>query len=242
MPFAYSTVETRPLEIQLIPPPNDGGILQLVCALTADIDTTDEDAPLLLPNEYVHAIKYYALHSILSGQNETHDAMRGQYALERYNSIIRVSESRRSVLRVQLNNRNLPLDTLYALDQARYAWQNQRGLPKFAAASFDLLALAPVPNGNYGVSCDLVASAPLPATFDDYVQLGREEIPYILDYARHLLSFKLGGDEFASSFPLYDNFQAGAARRNTRLAETTRYLTPLFGQPEKEQDVQPATN
>ena len=43
-----------------------------------------------------------------------------------------------------------------------------------------------------------------------------EEIPYILDYARHLLSFKLGGDEFASSFPLYDNFQAGAARRNTR--------------------------
>jgi len=84
---------------------------------------------------------------------------------------------------------------------------------------------------------DTVRTAPLPVLPADFVQIGREELPYIFDYARHILSFKLGGSEFVSTMPLYDNFLRGAAQRNKILAAQARYLTALFEQPQKAAEV-----
>jgi hypothetical protein len=80
----------------------------------------------------------------------------------------------------------------------------------------------------------------LPVLTTDYIQVGHEDIPYLFDYTRHVLSFKLGGAEFAATMPLYDNFLQGAAQRNKLLAAKARYLTPLFAPAMKEEAEVPA--
>ncbi len=117
---------------------------------------------------------------------------------------------------------------------------NQTGTPAYATASWDVLALVPPANAtSRTVLCDVVTSAPVPLLSTDFIQLGREELSYITDYARHILCFKLGGAEFGATFPLYDNFLAGAKQRNQLLSTRVRYLTPLFEQARLNEDLMP---
>lgn len=239
VPFAYSQAEVAPGEFQFIPPPAGGGTLQLVYVAT--IDMAVEDGTLLrVPDEFAMAIKYKAMYETLSTDNKGYDYVRARYCLERYKAIVEAARGHRSVLRIRVNNRPVPLDVLSNLDGLRPKWLNQFGRPDYAACAFDFLALSKVPNGVYAITADVSSTAHLPVLLTDPIDLGREELPYIIDYCRHLLSFKMGGQEFLSTLPLYDNFLAGAAQRNKLLADKARYLTPLFAQPLKEQEIVPA--
>ena len=239
LPYAYSMAETRPIELQFIPPAISSGQLHLVYASTPDLTIADGTS-FALPDEFALAAKYGAMYDMLSNYSEGFDPLRAQYSLERYNAAVEAAKMMRSVARVQVNNLPVPLDTLWNLDAARPTWQNRQGSPNYAATAYDLVALSDVPNGVYGISCDLVRSAPLPVLTTDYIQVGHEDIPYLFDYTRHVLSFKLGGAEFAATMPLYDNFLQGAAQRNKLLAAKARYLTPLFGQGQIEEAEVPA--
>ena len=107
-----------------------------------------------------------------------------------------------------------------------------------AGTLYDIIALSDVPkDSSLAISCDLVRSAPLPVLTTDYIQIGYEELPYILDYARHVLSFKLGGEEFQTTFALYDNFMEGAQQRSGLLGMQTRYLKDLFGVPARQEEI-----
>ena len=70
-----------------------------------------------------------------------------------------------------------------------------------------------------------------------FIQVGYEELQYIVDLARHILSFKLGGEEFQTTFALYDNFQMGAQQRSTILGYQARYLKDLFGVPARQEEI-----
>lgn len=238
-PFAYSMAETRPIELQLIPPPLSSGALSFVFAQSLSL-TAATGTSFALPDEFVSAIKWGALYTLLSTDNQAFDPTRAQYALERYQACITTTQLQRSVVRVRVNNVPVPLDTFWSMDAARPFWQNRPARPDLAGTAFDLLALANIPDSAYGITVELVRTAPLPVLPTDFIQIGREEMPYIIDYCRHVLSFKLGGSEFTSTMPLYDNFLAGAASRNTLLADKAKYLTPLFGAGKQEAGVAPA--
>ena len=90
------------------------------------------------------------------------------------------------------------------------------------------------------MSADVVRSAPLPAATTDFIQLGREEIPYLMDYCRHVLSFKMGGSDFLATMALYDNFLSGAKQRNKLLIDKIPYLDPLFNPNQKQEGAEPA--
>lgn len=238
VPYSYSTLPTRPHEIELYPAPANPGQMLILCGQT-DSTTPISSLALGLPDEYAPYIKYVALHALLTAPNEAADPYRAAYCLERIKQILAAVELQRSLVYAECEGIPVVMDTISALDAERPNWQIQSGPPRYIGCSFDQLAIAPgKPRRAYSIAVDLVRSAPLPTSPTDPIQVGREEIGYIVDYCKHVLSFKLGGTEFGATFPLHDNFLAGAAQRNEMLANKARYLVPLMGQPRRDDDTQ----
>lgn len=237
-PSAYAMADSPPLSLQLIPAPLNSGKLHLLYNESLNLTTTAPTDLLDLPDEYALAVKWYALYLLLSTYNEGYDPYRAKYCLERYQQIVSVAAQMRSLNRVQINGNLIPLDTIWNLDAAIPQWMNLTSTPTYSATSWDLLCLAPLAGSvPCSVLCDVVRSAPVPLKPTDYIQLGREELSYLTDYVRHILTFKMGGAEFGATFPLFDNFLAGAKQRNQLLSTRVRYLTPLFDQAKLNEDL-----
>ncbi len=230
-PYGYSQVESMPLTLILVPPPLASGAIHLTYAKT--ITMAVADATLLqVPDEFAGTIKWGALYEILSTNSQGYDPIRTKYALERYTAGIELTAMLRSVMRVRANNIVLPVTTLARLDAGTPYWQTGTGPIEKVACAYDLLAFKSVPGAVYSITCDVVQAAPLPTADGDFIQVGPEEMGYLMDYCRHILQFKVGGVEFVQSMPLYDNFLKGATQRNKLIAAKARYLTPLFNQPQ----------
>ncbi len=241
LPFAFSESETPPITVNLYPPPLNSGSLNLIYSDSVDYSGAVGATIFPIPNEFIPAVKWRALYSLLATQGQGYDPFRAKYCAERYDSFDQLSNQMRSVIRVQINGIPIPMDTMAALDSGRPFWQSKFGTPSMAGTMYDIIALSDVPkDATLAISCDLVRSAPLPAATTDFIQVGYEELQYILDYARHVLSFKLGGEEFQTTFALYDNFQQGAQQRSTIMGYQSRYLKDLFGVPERQENLVPA--
>jgi hypothetical protein len=65
---------------------------------------------------------------------------------------------------------------------------------------------------------DVVRNMPIPATDADYVQVGREHLDVLVDYAVHLAMLKCGGAEFQATMGGYENLVNLAIDNNLRLA------------------------
>ncbi len=234
IPFAFSQSATRPLEIQLFPPPvNDGVIEWLAAQSESNLTQT-----LGIPDEFAHAVKYAALADLFTMDGETFDPQRGGYCDQRYRQTVDIARYHRSVARVQIDGVPAGLSTITMLDSAYPRWRMTSGKPSQAGCDLDILAFSKVPDAVYGIGCDVLQSAPIPATDTDFIQIGREQIPIIVDYVQHYLGFKLGGVEFFANMPLYDGFMAAAKERNAVQAKQIRFLGPLYGMPQRENSMQ----
>ncbi len=238
VPVSFSTTETNPLEMLVMPPPNATGKVYAICNKTAFIPVADS-SPLGVPDEFVCGIKYYALYIILAAYGLGQDENRAKYCLDRYKTIIEASEAQRSIMRVRVNGAPIQTDPIEKLDSSVPYWQTDTGLPSVSVASYDLLGLYKVPDSAaYEIGVDLVQTAPLPV-LGGYVQMGREEIAYLKDYCKHMLSFKMGGKEFDDTAGMYNNFMAGAMHRNKLLTLRTPYLKPIFNVPQRQEAAVP---
>lgn len=230
-PYGYSQAEAMPGTVTLVPPPAGLGSIHLTYAQTLNLAVA-AGTSFAVPDEFAFAIKYGALYEVLSTNSQGFDPIRTKYCAERYKAGIELAAMHRSLIQARANDVLLPLSTLADLDSIRPFWQTGSGTPSVAACAYDLLAFFRVPNSVYSITCDLCQSAPLPVAAGDPVPIGREELPYLFDYCRHILSIKLGGVEFVQSMPLYDNFIKGASQRSQLINVKARYLTPLFTSPQ----------
>jgi|WetSurMetagenome_2_1015567.scaffolds.fasta_scaffold09617_1 hypothetical protein len=237
-PRAYSESESSPLHLQLCPPPQNLGILESIEVLSVEIDTTNAAATLQVPDEWTHAIKYQAIEDILSAESQDKDPLRAAYAQSRYQQAIDAAQTAKSLIRVLCEGVPLPLDTLANIDAARPYWRNQIGPPEVAGSIFDMLTISPSPNRAYGLAVDVVQPAPLPGPAE-FIQLGSEDIPHIIDEVCHTLAFKCGGDEFTATYPQHDAFLRAAANRGGIDASRIHYLTSAFDSSAKEQAGRP---
>jgi hypothetical protein len=239
-PVVYSESENAPLTMQLVPIPAAVGVLD---ALTVDsllIDLTNPNAVFDFPDEWVHAIKYAALQDIFSSESQNKDALRAQYCEMRYQQSMDFAKRARSVIRLLVNGIPLPIDSLAALDAGSPYWRNQSGIPQLAGVLYDFLAVYPgVPDQAYGITADLVQSAPIPTAGTDPIPVGAEDIPHLIDYIAHILTFKCGGKEFQDSFAQYDSFLGAVAGRAGINRAKMRYLVPTLGQVNIEQQQRP---
>lgn len=238
-PLRYSESELAPLELQLSPAPQNSGVLEAISVNSLQIDLTNPNATFQIPDEWIHAVKYAALQDIFSSESQCQDTVRAQYCEMRYQQAMDFAKNARSILRLTMNGVPLPIDSLAAIDAGMPFWRNQSARPQLGGVLQDLFALAPVPDQPYGLTVDVVQSAPIPVNGSGPIPLGPEDIPHIIDYALHILSFKCGGKEFTDSFPQYDAFLGAVAGRVGINKAKIRYLTPLFGQPQKENQERP---
>jgi len=227
-PTAYSESELAPLMVQLVPPPLSAGTLE---AFTVDSLTlaVANSTPLGLPNEWVHAVKYKALAILLSSSSQANDPLRAQYSQKRYEQYVEFARNAISVLRVLVNNVPMPLDSLSNYDAAEPYWMNTSGPPVAAICMYDWVALVPAQLDQlYGVSVDITPSAPLP-TSAGFMPVGREDLPNIEKYVRHILTFKCGGKEFTNTMSEYDSYMRAVDGRKRINKAKIQYLEPLFG-------------
>lgn len=239
-PLQYSEAELAPLKLQMSPAPVNEGVLEALTVDSIQMDLTNPNATFGVPDEWVHAVKYAALSDMFSAQSQNSDPLRAQYAESRYQQAINLARNARSILRLLVNNVPVNLDSLANLDAGQATWRNQVGQPTVAGCLYDLFTLSPgTVNQVYGVSVDLVQSAPIPVNGSDFIQLGSEDIDNLIDYVTHVLTFKCGGKEFTGTFSGYDGFMGAVAGRNGINAAKIRYLEPLFGQPQAEWAARP---
>lgn len=238
-PQSYSESELSPLKLQLNPPPIASGTVEVLTVDSLLIDTSNPASTFAVPDEWVYAIKYAALSELFSAESQLNDPFRAQYSETRYNQAVQASMQARSLIRLMANNLPLPLDSLYNLDSSNCYWRNQSGAPQYAGALYDIFAVSPgLPISATGMTADVVQSAPIPSTGRP-ILMGSEDIPHLIDYAMHLLTFKCGGSEFKSTFGKYDSFMNAAASRGQINKALIRYITPLFGQPVVDQSERP---
>jgi hypothetical protein len=85
-----------------------------------------------------------------------------------------------------------------------------------------------------GVGLTLLGNQPVPVQLADNIQCSRDVFDVILSYAQRLASFKNGGDSFASTEPLEQDFYRAAMETNTRLEDLGLFSDVLRNQGRRE--------
>lgn len=240
-PYGYSVMATQPVQVQLGPVPIVSGTLDIVAVEaggTLDPAASATTIPVL--DDLTPFIKWGALADLLGKDGVARDPERAQFCEKRYQQGVQLTKMMSCVLTAQLQGVPVQPTTFYDLDTGNLNWQNKSGEPEdVALGGLNLMAIRPVPDDIYSVTADVVRKAPIPANDGAVVQLGREQIDAILDYAEHLALFKVGGVEFAATLRQADNFMLQAVTYNQRLGAAARFVVAPREYSQKESQMNP---
>lgn len=212
----YATPQTK---IQLAPVPIDLGSVQVLSVNAgADLDPTAGVA-MGLNDDYVPYIKWGALADLLNMEGMANDSQRAQYCEQRYREGVELAKITFTVTQAKVNGVPVPLMALDDFDFQIAGWQNDLGQPTdVAAGNSNIIALSPVPDGVYSLELDVLQNAIVPMADNEYIQIERGFLDAILGMAVHIACFKLGGQEFSQTMPLYEQFMRCASTCNSKLA------------------------
>jgi hypothetical protein len=82
-------------------------------------------------------------------------------------------------------------------------------------------------------------NAPVPVNNTDFIQLSRNDLDAVIDYAQHLAALKMGGAEFTATIPLFQRFMAQAALYNSKLLELGEFTSTILGLSQRENQMNP---
>lgn len=240
-PQSFSEALNSPLNLQIYPPPNNQGNLELIAAKSITMDINNPASPLNFPDEWCHGIKYAALNDIFDS-GMIFDPVRAEYCETRYQQAVSGITNIKTVNRLIIGNNQVPIDSYAALDAGDIYWRNRYGSPETCGVMNDFLVIAPLPDKSYGASVDLVQSAPIPATGDAFIQIGQEELANLIDYCVNYLTLKCGGKNLQDTFGNYDSFMTKVDQRKANNDVKIMYLNALTNQPMKEEIDRPTKN
>lgn len=218
VPNSYSIAASPPLGLRLAIPPLSIGTLELLTVETGTALDPVTGVLLSVPDDLSWILKWGALADLLGQDGQARDPLRAQYCERRWKEGLEIARIYPSIVHVEINGVEAKLDSVFDLDAYEPSWQNNPGTPIVAAlAGLNLMSFSPLPNDIFGIAVDTVKNTPLPSSDTDNIQVGREEIDIILDYAFHLSLFKSGGAEFAATIPHYERMVRSAMVYNDKL-------------------------
>lgn len=227
-PTAFSVSLTPPVSLQAIPPPAAPGQLDLLSVSSGPVLNPAGPVKMAIPDDLCWAVKFGALADLLSNDGQNTDMRRAQYCEQRYQQGVKIAMLNPSVMYPQIQDTVLDVGSVFDMDVWRPGWQNSTGTPDYLGmAGRNLIALSKVPNGVFSLSLDLIRNMPVPAADGDFLQVGRETVDAIVDYAQHLAMFKEGGAEFEQSAELMQNIIQLAATQNARIKASDLMEAPL---------------
>lgn len=223
VPEVYSVAVTPPLTVQLAPPPQGPGTLDLL-AVESGATLTGAGVLLGIPDNFWWVVKWGAMADLLGRDGPAKDPGRASYCEKRWKEGIEVAKLGQSAMFVSINDTPAYLESLDSVDTGRILWQNYSGNPPFMAvmAGLNLMALVDPPAGSTNITVDCVQNAIVPSAEGDFLQVGREELAVILGYAKHLAVFKCGGAEFQATYPDLQRAFSLAITYNSKLKAATQ--------------------
>jgi hypothetical protein len=234
-PECYSIMAPPPLQLQLSPPPVASGQLELLTVNSKTLDPANVATILGIPDDLTPAIKWGALADLLGMDGIAMDPVRADYCEQRYQAYVTLARLLPVVVHAEINGVPLISSTLQEIEALTPAWENITGTPSdIALAAPNMVALSSVPDAVYSVTLDVVRKSPIPASDIMYVQLGREQLDMIVDYAEHLALFKVHGVEWHATERQANNFLLQSLTYNQRLAAAARAAFSASQQSERQ--------
>lgn len=240
-PTDYTVGLQMPLFLYYTPQPTVSGTLALITVNShATLNPSAGATVLQIPDDLTWIVKFGALADILSAPGPGEDLSRAQYCEARWSDGIKLARIANVVRTAYINGVPAYIDSLSELDQSTPNWVSAlAGQPQFIGIDQNILAVSPITdNSNPGLTLDITPKFPVPA-LTDYIQLGKENLDVILDYAEHLAHFKEGMSEISKTMQLYKNIVALAATQNDRLRQVVKTFDVMNSKTNEEQHSNP---
>lgn len=234
-PLTYSVFGTPPLQIRLDPPPANDYTLDLITVQAGPQVSLNPQAPVVLgiSDDVSAAVKWGVIADLCGTDGPSRDYARAAYAEQRYQEYVQIARLYPSVLTAEIAGYSCGVGSVFDMDFYQPDWQQTTGQPSFVGmAGRHLACIGQVPDdgtaggnpgNNYPVVLWSVANAPVPGVADPtgaatWIQVSRDQLDPVLDYAQHIASFQMGGAEFEGTTRQYQNLIASAKAQNSRLS------------------------
>lgn len=229
-PTEYSILSSPPLTVQLSPAPTASANIELLTISTgADFTPTTAATIAGVPDDMAWIVKWGAMADLLQKDGPAQDPERADYCEKRYQHGVQMARLAATIVSAKIGTTPILICSLADLDSYNPGWQSAtNGVPSIMATSgLNYLAVSPPPAGVNAITLDVIRNAPIPANDADFVQIGREMISTLLDYAEHLALFKVGGDEWKTSDQLMEQFLSMTGNYNIRMNAASRIWNEL---------------
>lgn len=238
-PANYTIMAPPPLQIQLAPPPQSSGQVELLTVDSKDLTPASTVTILGIPDDLTPAVKWGALADLLGMDGIARDLVRSSFCESRYQQYVQLARLLPIIIHAEINGQPLIPSTLQEMDASTPNWQNVTSsltnpVVDLILAAPNLIALSAVPSTPTSVTLDVVRRTPIPVTSGAYIQIGREQLDMILDYAENLALFKVGGAEWHSTERQAQNFLAQSITYNQRISAASRSAMSAAMQSERQ--------
>ena len=241
-PDAWSILASPPITLQLAPLPIASGTLSMLTINSKAFTPASSATVLDVPDNLAAAVKWGALADLLSMDGPARDLPRAAFCQQRYEQFVAMGRYLPCVVHAEVQGVSTIPVSLQELDASEPNWMNSSSTPAdVALAGWNIMAVNPVPdaNGPYSVTLDVIRNAPVPSSDGAQVQIGREQLDMIVDYAEHLAMFKVGGAEWRATELQARQFTTQALAYNKRLSATARAALAAAFSSAKEQADRP---
>lgn len=231
-PKEYGVITKPPLGFSVDFPPTVPGSYDFI-VVEAGVPLDPPASSILgLPDDFCWVAKWGAMSDLLGMESEATDPERAEYCLQRYRDGVTLMQKAPWILLATLNGVAIETASVLEMDDYAIEWDSAQQTQSVVTAGMDFLAISPVPSAPPlpGATITVVGNAPVPLYDSDFVQVSRDTIDAILDYAQHLADFKMGGADFAQSKELARNFFLAAIATNSRLTELGLFRDLLLNQ------------
>jgi hypothetical protein len=218
-PQAYSVAVVPPFVLQLIPGPSNSGNLDLLLTECEPYTYTGSGQLLGFPDDASFALPWGIMASILSQDSQSRDFQRSGYALARWNMALEILKTYPLVMQVGIGlSPQIQPATMQGLDAWLPGWRNQTPAQPttIAVAGRNLVAMAPIPDTVYNATMDCIVNSPASGSASATVAVPGDIVSALLDNGYHLAVFKMGGEEFTGTLPMYQNFTKTAQKYASR--------------------------
>jgi hypothetical protein len=227
-PQRFDVLGGPPLTLTIDTLPDQSNTLEILSMQAGNTLTGNSAMPLQVPNDWAWVVKYGALSDILGKESEATDRSRAAYCMKRYIEGVTLMIEMPWILQAFINNQPVDTPSVAGKDRYSYEWQtNSSAWPGVVVSGIDMCAVCPIPAVDTGVTLTVVGNTPQPVLDTDFLQVPRDVLDVILDYAQHIAAFKMGGSDFQATMPLYENFIRYAVETCLRLRLSGIFATDL---------------
>lgn len=230
-PQSWGVISEPPLAIDVDIAPAYPGQYDLL-ALQAGVTFNPPTSSLLnVPDDYAWIVKYKAMADLLGRESEATDRARAAYCEQRYKDGLEIAKVGNYLVDTTLIGVSAvgSVTSLARMDVEKPEWEQDDSESAdwgdIVVAGVDFLA--PYPVDVPSMSLMLVANMDIPASDGAFVQVSRDVMDVILDYAQHTAMFKSAGMEFTSTKSLLDGFFVAASETNKRIAKLGLFANVL---------------